>query len=72
MGGSVAFTSEALYSGDNPAIIASPQAENRLAECLPFVRRKRSLSERRAYIHPELFGKRLFRSTALPPVKMAA
>ena len=40
-GGSVAFTSEELYSGDNPAIIASAQAENRLAECLPFVRRKR-------------------------------
>jgi hypothetical protein len=50
MAGSVAFTSEELYSGDNPAIIASAQAENRLAECLPFVRRKRSLSEWRAYL----------------------
>jgi len=45
MGGSVAFTSEELYSGENPAIIASAQAENCLAECLPFVLRKRSLSE---------------------------
>jgi hypothetical protein len=34
MGSSVAFTSEELYSGDNPAIIASAQAENRLAKCL--------------------------------------
>jgi len=34
MGSSVAFTSEELYSGDNPAIIASAQAENHLAECL--------------------------------------
>jgi hypothetical protein len=38
MGGSVAFTSEELYSGDNPAIIASARAENRLVECLAFVR----------------------------------
>ena len=50
MGGSVAFTSAELYYGDNAAVIASARAESRLAECLPFVRRKRSLSEWRAYL----------------------
>jgi hypothetical protein len=55
----VAFTDEELYCGDNPAIIAGARAENRLAECLPFVRRKRSLSQWRAYLSGQ---KRLERS----------
>jgi DNA-binding XRE family transcriptional regulator len=45
--------------GDNPAIIASARAENRLAECLPFVRRERSLSQWRAHLRGQ---KRLERS----------
>jgi hypothetical protein len=46
----VAFTDEELYCGDNPAIIASAQAANRLPEALAFVRNHRTLAQWKAYL----------------------